>query len=261
MFSTGYVRDLPDVRDRVFERLPVLGATEPPAEHHELATMFDILLEQKAESCVGFSLSEALYAGWRASGIETPFLASPLFIWWCSRHTHGSEFNNAGTYIRTALKQMRELGFCPDVTYPGTGGADLRGYNQRPSRLAFQKAIDQRLSDLEYYRVTGLGDERVLSWKRAISSGHPVVVGVPIERAFFKWDGVGYIKSPMLDSQLVDGHAMCALGYTEQGVYGPQTWGRSWGQRGWFRLSWQYILDWALDQWAIKTPQYFSEAA
>lgn len=260
MLRTGYIQDLPDRRDRTFEGTSmVVGAMPAPESYSDMASVFDIHLPQSAESCVGYSLAEALYASWKVAGFETPKLASPLFIWWNSRKTHSAEKVNSGTYIRMALRQMKRLGFCDNSVWPGTNGEDMWNYAEKPSRLAYRCAIDQKLTSLEYYRITGLGDERVESWKLAISRNNPVVFGVPFERSFVDWNGEGVIESPGIDASILGGHAMCALGYDERGPYGPQTWHPGYGNNGWFHISWRYVKEWGLDQWAIRAPQYFSE--
>lgn len=260
MFSTGYVQDLPDARDRLVEgNITLFGSESPPDEFHDLAEVFGIHVEQDGESCVGFSILEALYASWRAQGIVDPKLASALFIWFNSRKTHGDETNNSGTYIRMAFRQMQRLGFCSESEWPSLDGKDLQRFAVQPPRAAYRAAYDQKMTDLEYYRVKGLGQERELSWKRALSTKHPIVFGVPIERSFFDYRGDGYIPLPDINAPIVGGHAMCALGYDATGVYGPQTWRKSWGRNGWFYMTWEYIREAALDQWAVKAPQYFSE--
>lgn len=264
MRPTGYIQDLPDPRDRMLESVPpgvLFGSTDNlPDTFTGLADGYDLILRQEAESCTGFAAAEALLASWLYRGIPDPELASPLFIWWNARKMHGAEKLNSGTYLRFVLRQMRKVGFCPNTVWKGTEWEDAWNFSRKPSRLAFKHAIDQKLTDLEFYRIGGVGDERMLSWKRALSSGNPVVFGVPVERDFFDWNGSGYIDGPSHSKPaIVGGHAMCALAYTPEGVYGPQSYGRTWGRQGWFYLSWDYILNWGMDQWAFKAPQYFSE--
>lgn len=255
---TGYIQDMPSKLDLVAGPMS-FGAFEPPAEHKDLANAFNISLQQQAESCVGFSIAEAIYASWRVRGADTPALASPLFIWWNSRQTHGDQNNNSGTYIRSAIKQLKQLGFCPESKWPSTAGKDLWSFMVKPSRIAYRAAYDQKMNSLEYYRIAELGEARKQSWKKAIAANYPIVFGVPVEEAFLHNRSRDYYKSPSMDAKIIGGHAMCALGYDERGVFGPQTWGAGWGREGWFYLEWEYITEWALDQWVIRAPEYFSE--
>jgi hypothetical protein len=258
MLPTGYIQDLPDPRD--IPSKGAFGSGWAPVMSVRLANMFDRLLVQSAESCVGFSCAEALYASWRAAGLQTPELASPLFIWSNARRIHGDQRNNTGTYLRTAFQQMRKVGVCPESVWTSEHGDDLRKFGLTPSQVAYQAAYDQRLHDLAYYRIVETGEERVLAWKRAIHGMSPVVFGIPITPAFLEVSGTGVIPSPSVAAPKIGGHAMCALGYDERGVFGPNTWGIDWGNGGWFHLSWKYVMDWSIDQWAFKAPPpYFSD--
>lgn len=262
--KTGYLQDPHDPRDRNFEQvLGVKASAKPPAKCSLLFEHYDKMLVQSAESCVGFSIAEALYAIWKLKNPnKQPQLASPLFIWWNSRKTHGAEHIDSGTYIRQAIRQLSKVGFCQDRVYPGTDGNDLHDFDQQPPRLAFRQAFDQRLTSAEYYRITSENDARILSWKQALAAGNPIVFGVPVSNAFLEWKG-GREPAPMpvSDADVVGGHAMCALGYDELGVCGPQTWGSEWGRAGWFYLSWDYITQWMMDAWVLQVNQYFSEGA
>lgn len=266
MQITGYLRDLPDNRDQSFESSSPARAGVPPPESDVLGRSFDISIEQQAESCVGFAITNCLYAAWRHQGAKSAAdeglnLASPLFIWWASRQSHGAQDVNQGTYIRNAIKSLSQLGFCPNEKWDSMYGKDSWEFATKPSRKAFRAAMDQQLTTLEYYRVTGLGNSRVESWKQALSQGHPIIAGIPVTREFQAHRGHGLIQSPPTDAKMVGGHALAFLDYDEDGVKGPNTWGRGWGDNGWFHISWQYITEWAMDQWAFRVPQYFSEQA
>src|SRR5690349_4859686 len=129
MFKTfGYLADHEDSRDFAVENM-LMGVGELPDEYNALATAFgQVLLTQEAQSCVGFSLAEALYAAHRLQGVYAPLLASPLFIWWNARKQHMAQDLDLGTYIRVAVKQMAALGFCPEGEWPTLGGGDLARY-------------------------------------------------------------------------------------------------------------------------------------
>lgn len=261
MYPTGYLIDTSDPKDHRAELTILCGVNEPPDSWHHLSdgSINDVeLFEQRAESCVGFSIAIALRSYWRASGIENPVVPSPLFIWWAARTTHNSQSRNSGTYIREAFKRMRQLGFCENEVWKGTGGSDLINYAMKPSIEVFQRAIDQKMTDLEYYRIQNVLGAQRMSWKQALSNSYPIVFGLSITEEFLRYDGSGYIKSPPANARFVGGHAMCALGYDSKGVFGIQTWGKKWGWRGMFFIEWEYIEQWAIDQWVVKAPQYFS---
>lgn len=252
----GYLRDFPSEKDFLFENM-MMGATSPPSEYRKLADGYDIHLEQEAQSCVGFGLTEGLYAAHRAQGIEKPAIASPGFIWWNSRQRHASEEMNAGTMPRLAIKQMSKVGFCPNDKWDTLNGKDLELFGKTPTKTAFRAAYDQRLTDLEYYRISTFGAGRIEAWKSALSQNCPIIFGIPIRRSYFTLGSHEVTDGGTGD--MMGGHCQCALGYDEQGVFGPQTWDRNWGNDGWFKLSWKFIERFAMDTWALRVPQYWSD--
>lgn len=249
----GYLREPKDKRDLLVENT-LIGAASYPASWDNLAKAFGRkLFRQQAESCTGFGVAQAIYASWLVQGVEEPFLPSPLFMWWNARKQHGFEQVNSGTYIRLVMKACASIGFCPEEKWESLFGADLRRHAVRPSRAAFQAAYDNRLREFEYMRIASTGSERVQAWKAALSQNHPIVFGIPVFEDYVELDRhTAYNGS----GTLLGGHAQTALGYDEKGVYGPGTWGPLWGNDGWWHLSWEFIEQWAMDQWTIRVPAY-----
>lgn len=258
-FPTGYIPDIRDKRDKPI-RMSMMSRVMPPPAYHGLAERMDRRENQLAESCVGFAAAHALYAAWRARGIDKLEFPSPLFIWSNARHAHGAQRLNSGTYIRLAMRRMRALGYCPNSAWDGLRGRDMMEFSSQPPLAAYRAANDQKLTDLQYYRIDAEGDAQRFDWMRSLSSNSPVVFGIPVSRSFMAYDGKGYLQSPSVFETMLGGHAMCALGYDEEGVYGPNSW-PGWGDDGWFRMSWKFIEEWSMDKWAIVAPDYFSEAA
>jgi hypothetical protein len=255
MRPTGYFQDIQDDRDFTFGSLE--KPKQLPKKASALASTFDVLPPaQTGESCVGFSISTALVAvrKHRAKKNADPITLldwpSPRFIWWASRYTHHAAQLNTGTFMRSAIKQIGALGVAPERTCPSFDGQDGLLFGRRPSATAFYHAADTRPA-LRYYRIDGVGDVRIAHWAAALSSGKPVVFGVPVDKGFFDWQG-GEPLEPPNPLEVVGGHAMCALAYDEKGVYGPNSYGVEWGNDGWFHLSWAYIGEAALDQWVLE---------
>lgn len=249
----GYLPDPQDERDIPLAAIP-LGVTVPPARHDALARAYDQVLIQSAESCVGFGVAIGLYASWKASGIEAPELPSATFLWWNARNRHGMQRRNSGTYIREAFRQYNRIGVCPEYAWPSLGGQDLLLATRKPSPIAFRAAYDQRAGAAGYYRLAGRNPDQ--EFMSAISNGFPVVFGMPIARNYMELGEHRAFQEN--EGPIVGGHAQCALGYDEDGIFGPGTWGPGWGNRGWFHLSWSFVRRATLDRWAIRAPDYFS---
>lgn len=251
----GYLVDPEDDRDFLVERM-LMGTAAVPERCGTLADGFDKTLVQHAESCTGFAIAAGLYASWVAGGVRSPQLASALFIWWNSRKQHGAESLNMGTYIRVAFKQLRTIGFCPESAWKSLNGYDFSNCDVQPPRSAFRAAYDQRMTDLEFYRIGSTGDERVAAWKTALSQECPVVFGMPVARNYITLKEHDAFEAN--EGDIIGGHAQCALGYDAKGPFGPGTWGSDFGNDGWWHLSWDFVIANAMDQWAFRAPQYFS---
>lgn len=252
-FPLGYLPDRVDPRDLSVDA--VLGRArgdETPLEFGALAQGFDSLLVQSAQSCVGFSIATALLAAWRYRGASTARIPSPRFIWYNARVTHAAERLDSGTYIRAALHQLARLGYCDESACPSLDGQDLFLAAERPTRLAYHQAHDQRLEAFQYGRVDP-GSQ--FSWQRALSSGNPVVFGMPVTQRYVELGRHAYYDGDA--TPVVGGHAQVALGYDERGIFGPGTWGRGHGNGGWFSLSWRLVLASAVDCWMLSVPRFY----
>lgn len=246
----GYLKDSRDSRDLRLGSL--LGAEPVPPSADRLARGFDLQLRQNAQSCVGFSISEALYASWKLQGIASPVLPSPRFIWFNSRVTHHAEKLDSGTYIREAFRQIAKLGYCPERECESLDGADLFYCAERPGRTAYRLAIDQRLQSFQYYR---LDPTSRYEWQRALSHGDPIVFGMPVSRDYLALRQHELYRGD--NSSILGGHAQCALAYDERGVRGPGTWGAEWGNQGWWSIGWEFLTRYATDVWAVRVPSYY----
>lgn len=251
----GYLPDLISKKDHIFENM-MMGTSSAPSEYTKLADGYDLTLQQHAESCVGYSITEGLYAAWVAQGIVKPKLASPLFIWRNARQRHGAEKLNSGTYIRLAIKQLTTIGFCPNDEWDGFNGNDFAHFDERPSRASYRAAFDQKMTNLEYYRINSSGESLVESWKSALSQNCPIVFGVPLRESFM--DLRSHTTTDGGSGRVVGGHALCGLGYDREGAYCPNTWGPGHGNQGWIHFSWKFLMESAQDQWALRVPRYFS---
>lgn len=254
MYSVaGWKQDELDVRDKKFE-----ADTNTPKEFGEMVEKFNINLTQTANSCVGYSLSNALYASWRMQGIIYPQIASPLFIWYNSRKTHGDELNNSGTYIRSAIKQMKKLGFCPNDIYDGLGRKDFDDYAQEPPLRAYHAAFDQKLVDLEYSRIVPGIEQTVVDIKKSLFNELPLILGLSVYDNFMNHIGSETICLPGKNDRYLGGHAVCGIGYNDEGLVIVNSWGKNWGNQGFATICWDYIIQQTHDVWSLNTPQYFS---
>jgi hypothetical protein len=259
----GYVPDDQDLRDlRLGSSSLAFGVSSVPSAYLDMAHKFGHrLFVQSAQSCVGFSIAEALVARWATQGVwpasgQSPIalqLPSPRFIWFNSRILHRAERRNVGTYIRGALKQLERLGHCPEAECESLDGADSFYAGERPSQNAYRVANDRKLKGFQYYRVDPRNE---YEWKVALANDDPIVFGMPVTDRYCMLKAHQYYTEDP-NTTVIGGHAQCALGYDEHGVIGPGTWGSGFGNAGWWSLSWEQVTRTSVDVWALRVPGYY----
>lgn len=194
------------------------------------------------EGCVGWAIAIASYAKQSAEGLEAVF-PSPGFIWWNSRKQHGDETVNTGTYPHLAVASLNDIGMCAEKYW--TVEQTKFHFDQKPSRLAFTHAFDHKF-EVRTQKLYGSGEDLRQQIKAAFAVQGPITFGLQVSKSFVEMGKHTVINEPEPDEPIAGGHYMAALGYDELGLLGPQTW-RYWGNEGWFRIGWDYILRRATD--------------
>lgn len=122
---------------------------------------------------------------------------------------------------------------------------------------AFAEAEHHRMRD-----PVGLELKNTLQWKHHLNDGHPILVGLSIDRRFltdgraaagsgkdFIWQG-----PDTLDPDLVIiGHAVTCAGYddADSTFLLLNSWGTGWGREGWFRMRYQSMAAWCYGAFVV----------
>lgn len=268
MVGLGYHPDRFDSRDVSFGAS--YAAAPPPTRSGDLQGYAAVSDQEAGDGCVGWSIAGALWTRWSYLAVRAPAQAGPvivpkpsaMWIWWLARKLEGLQDWNSGCRIRDAIKQVAALGICDEplhVSNPVTSfveqehAAPIERFALQPSVAAFQNAADRR-SPIAYSRVGPLISQRRHEVSQSLTAGIPVVFGTQVTTAFMRLGPHAPALPPKPGEEIRGGHAMQATHYDERGVYGPGTWGPLWGNRGWFALSWEYVLDpRTQDLWAISS--------
>lgn len=179
------------------------------------------------------------------TGKLTPL--SRLWLYWEERRLEGTIDEDSGASIRDGMKILHKYGCPPEIDWP----YDISKFTQTPPPVSFSDAIQYKIS--EYHRVSN-----VMALKTALAEGYPVVIGIKIYESFesVQVAQTGVVPLPKQGEQYLGGHAVLVVGYKDDEQYKDNgivicrnSWGVSWGDKGYFYLPYSYFSDNVIDMW------------
>ena len=149
---------------------------------------------------------------------------------------------DCGSRITDALDLIISKGAATLSTMPYND----QDYRTRPSSRAEQEAA--RFKALAKRRVASIAH-----LKGALANRHPVVIGMPVYRSFYRLSGPGAVYNDLRGS--ISGyHAVTLVGYDDDRFGGAfkviNSWGTGWGDRGYFWLPYSTYSDSRFDVYA-----------
>src|SRR5262245_30805834 len=269
----GWERDLPDFRDyttatesvkAILARSRRLSATVEAA----LPSSVDLRpwcspIEDQGDlgSCTanaGVGLLE--YFERRAFGTHVD--ASRLFLYKVTRNLLGLTGDD-GAYLRDTMKAMVLFGVPPEKHWPYI----ISRFNDEPT--AFCYSFSQSYQAVKYYRLDPPGTppaKTLDTIRKYLAAGLPAMFGFSVYGSIPPpGDGKGEIPFPTPADSLEGGHAIVAVGYDDQKAVGKEkgaflirnSWGKSWGDRGYGWLPYRYVeAGLADDFWSLVKGEF-----
>lgn len=232
----GYIRDLPDKRDLI---LSLSGAVPDHIDHR--GTMPPVYDQGQLGSCTANALSAAL--DYERGKQSEPFITpSRLFIYYNERSLENTIQSDAGASLRDGIKTVNKQGVCPEKEWPYT-----KSFKTKPTVKAYTDAI--KYESLTYSRIP----RTLTSFKQALVTS-PFVFGFTVYESFENVGKDGIVPMPGNES-VMGGHAVVAVGYDATHFICRNSWGTSWGDKGYFYMPFEYLLNTGLssDFWQIQT--------
>jgi C1A family cysteine protease len=237
MRGFGYIPDAPDSRDQHFAKLGLHKAL--PASFSLRDLVVDVLDQGDTSKCVAHSFAQALRIADKIAGVPSPQLSSRDYLYYNSLAFDGGGFVDQGTQLRSCARGLSKFGRPPESACPFKHDPLV----ERPSWEAYREGFDHR-GPSAYLRVTGLTEI-----KQALAASKPVVGGASVGNSIFDASATG-IYDPSPSEPSIGGHAMTVVGYDEHSFLLCNSWGSSFADGGFFRVSPRFMASFT-DCWSL----------
>lgn len=174
------------------------------------------------------------------------FFGSILFVYYNERVLRNTVNEDSGATLEDGMVSLKKYGVCKDKLWP----YNIKKFKVRPSKICYDNALKHLALE-----VTNVKND-IISIKKSLFHGYPLVVGIMIYESFENPDvaKTGIVPMPLPNEELLGGHAVVIVGYddTKKLWIMRNSWGRSWGIKGYFYLPYEYLTsDMASDLWNI----------
>jgi C1A family cysteine protease len=211
-----------------------------------------ILDQGQLGSCTANAIATAHEFCQKKQHLKGVFIPSRLFIYYNERAMEGTTGSDSGAMIRDGIKSINKQGVCPEKMWPYVIGQ----FATKPPTPCYTEATKHKA--ISYHRIA----RSLAQMKGCLAEGFPWVYGFSVYDSFESHAvaNTGVVPMPDLGKEsLLGGHAVLAVGYddTQQRFITRNSWGKDWGDAGYFTMPYAYLLDSNLsdDFWTVRLIQ------
>jgi C1A family cysteine protease len=232
----GWKKDHIDKRDIKFKIAKPLLLKLPVRIDLRGAAMPAVYDQEDLGSCTANSVGGICQYEDNKDGVSIP--PSRLFVYYNTRAIEGNVPSDSGAEIRNTIKSVNRWGYCDEKLWPYITSK----FAVKPNDPAYAKALAERVTS--YNRVT----QQAQYIKAAVVAKHPVAFGFVVypgfESAEVARTGVVPMPNPAREDP-IGGHAVAVVGYDDvkRWFIVRNSWGPNWGDKGYFYMPYQYVLD------------------
>jgi C1A family cysteine protease len=243
----GWKPDVPDQRDHRFS-LPHVSAQALPPKVDLSPKCPPVWDQGNLGSCTAQAIGAAFEFVQMKVKPVWDFKPSALFIYYNERAAEGTINEDAGAMIRTGMKVINQLGACKEILWPYVESK----FTKKPTPTAYKNALTHRSTS--YERL----ENDLFYMKSCLASGFPFVYGMAVYESFMSSAVAesGVVPMPSSRERMQGGHAVLCVGYDDetQRFLVRNSWGTSWGQKGYFTIPYVYLTNDNLcaDFWTLK---------
>ncbi|MGO1073635.1 C1 family peptidase [Lysobacter sp. CA199] len=233
--------DTADFRDRMFEPTLVdVPAHKPLSEHLKLR--LPVLDQGDEGACTAFGLAAVAHALLRRRNLRARLapVSTRMFYDMARRYDEWRGERYSGSSCRGAMKGWHHHGVCSDKIWPYKAGEQMETYTEQRARDAAQRPLGA------YFRVN---HKDLVAMHAAFAEVGVLFASSAVHDG---WDAPRRGRIAWKRQEIAGYHAFAIVGYDEGGFWIQNSWGPTWGLRGYGYISYDEWLERGTDVWVAR---------